>query len=137
MLKRTELRCPRCEYDVAQTIRDGRAVCPECGSPVSEDLCTRLDRLLPGRYRLALVLTWLPSIPLTACVFAAGETPLAFIPAAIGIAPVYLAMWRAERWLHVTGACTRAAGMTVGVVILNLAIATVIGGVLAIVARSL
>lgn len=37
------LVCPSCAYDVRQTLIDGFAVCPECGTPISVRTCKPRD----------------------------------------------------------------------------------------------
>lgn len=41
---RERLLCPTCRYDVAQTLTDGIATCPECGGGIDAEIC----RVVPG-----------------------------------------------------------------------------------------
>jgi hypothetical protein len=134
-LSKTIQRCHRCDYDVTQTLRDGLAICPECGVAVSPENCTRDLDYLPRRVRRWVYVSWLgPVVAMAAGIALASWQPW-LAPVAIGmfalsLAAVYAGWWWIERWLEGSGAWARAILPSLLVVLI-----TMVGGaVLAVVA---
>lgn len=48
--------CPKCDYDVAQTLGDGLDRCPECGVPIAEATCEAVPRSIRRRLGVAVFL---------------------------------------------------------------------------------
>lgn len=55
----TTLRCPNCQYDVSQTLRDNIATCPECGSAIGYDKLPKTHPFFPVATRTRSIIAWL------------------------------------------------------------------------------
>jgi len=132
MFTRAMLQCPKCRYDVAPSLDAGFRVCPECGEPVSEELCDRSVENLPIGVRRMVYATWLlPIVPGAAAMDLDHHAPL-WLDAAAGwllllsIAAVYGGWWWVEHWEQPAGAAWRAVGTTLGTLVLDYLAAIVV-----------
>lgn len=128
MFTRPVLQCPKCRYDVTASIDAGFRVCPECGGPVSEDLCDHTIENLPVAARRFVYMTWLMPILPGAAVMTAGHRPpgtdaIAGWLVLVGIGSVYAGWWWVERWEQPAGSAWRAVGTTLATLLLDYAAA--------------
>lgn len=126
--ERWRLLCPRCGYDVGQTLRDGFRICPECGTEIDEDRCARDVDQLPRRVRAAVYITWAMAFPMLALTTLEPWLAVWCAPAAAG--PVYAGWWWVERWLAGGAAWKRAIGPALAVLVIEEA--TVLAGCAAV-----
>ena len=159
---RVEYACARCEYDVTTSLADGKSVCPECGSPISEQRCGRSLRGINGWARAALCMVWMSPVvvvPMGTYFLTTwflewvvhSPSPIArsianqnvddgviawiiFAGLAVATEAMCFVMWRrVERWRHRRGATRRALWRTGIVVAIQVgAVASIIGALLAI-----
>jgi hypothetical protein len=108
---REVLNCPRCGYDVTQTIADQFSVCPECGGFVSAETCYRAIESLPKPIRRFMYASWLGVFPALASGLALGSVGLVLAAGVVATGAVYVGWWRMEHWFGgAVGASRRAIG---------------------------
>lgn len=159
---RVEFACAKCLYDVTTSLADGKSVCPECGSPISEQRCGRSLKGINGWARAALCVVWMSPVVvvpvgtyfLTTLFFAwvyNSSSRIAqsianlnlddgvigwiiFAGLVVATEAMCFVMWRrVERWRHRRGATRRALWRTGIVVAIQVgAVASIIGALLAI-----
>jgi hypothetical protein len=113
--------CPNCSYDVGQTLEDGFSICPECGTEIDPERCTRDVAYISDRTRALIYAVWLlPPLLLWATVAA----PRLLVGTVAGSAVLVYATWVGiERWLERPGAWRRAIGPALAVLALDLVLA--------------
>jgi hypothetical protein len=125
--ERSSQLCPECKYDVAQTLSDGFYVCPECGAPVTEDLCRREVHLIPRGHRALIYAAW--SLPLV------GALPSLLAPrlwwlSVAGALAVYASWVWIHQWLNEPCAWRRAIAPALAVLLLEMLLAGIVVAVL-------
>lgn len=121
--ERPRVRCPACQYDVAQTLTDGFDLCPECGGPISIETCARYVDAISRRARRLIYAAWIAPLVPSLLVFLNFRVLLL---APLGVGLVYGSWVWIERWLEPRGAWLRAIGPALAILIIDAALGFVL-----------
>ena len=114
---REVLKCPKCGYDVGQTLADGFEVCPECGAGIDEATCARDVEMIGARARVVIYWLWVFPVIVGWCSLTDGR--LLAGSCLVSVSAVYGTWFWIERWLEPLGAWRRAIGPAVAVLMLE------------------